>query len=77
MTWNEYLDEIISIVKVSKCGICTIASVDFSGYPQYNYRLETYIDELPLPNDPITLTKWPSEDRQSRIDFLNSLKDKE
>ena len=78
LTWNEYLDEVIKLVRNSFWGVCScnIIMKEKTGYKNYHNKLEDAIKVSPNGNEYFPY-KWPLKDRQSRIDFLNSLKEPE
>ena len=66
ITWNEYLDEVIKRID-NGADFILQSCREIDGYNEYQNKL---LKELSHSENPIN-------SYQSRIDFLNSLKDKE
>lgn len=91
MTWNQYITQVISITQsqfesgLSYC-ICRANKICMINNNEHDYyaELKSRLNQLP---DKHGIYKWPYSRRngpqsttlhlQPRIDFLNSLKDKE
>lgn len=77
MTWNEYLDLVRYNIERRLSGICgaNTAALYKSQRHVYYSRLDSCLYEYARKNNIIVWSYyWPIADRQSRIDFLESLK---